>query len=217
MRVEGLARSQGRLIEITNPQMTARVLCPRHNHALNPTDTAICALYDELERFHQGRHDGWRDIDGNAIERWAIKVMTGMLVSGNLHWTRREGEKMEEVPIEMLNIMFGEAEIDDGCGFYFSFIPPEQMGDEPDPQVQLQVLPYPDDDPTDAGKVMGIEVRILGFRFTVAAFAQLQSTARVLWHRPPGFLFGPNGGIRLRWNRTNSTAMVGLTPHATSG
>lgn len=77
--------AEGEIKPLAPNNLTAKCLCVRHNSALSPLDSAalkfFAALKSCLEDGEEPRH---YLISGHDIERWLLKTLKSMAVSGNL-------------------------------------------------------------------------------------------------------------------------------------
>lgn len=203
--VEGLSWSDGPR-ELTEKAMATKMLCKRHNEALYSLDCAIGRLHDALLEAHQGQDIGTHDFDGEDLERWALKVLLGLGVSGDL-LVDGQKERME-APNLHLRILFGEDEMPEWCGFYY-------IGDRVPAFtadcLSLGLERYPADH-CEAGAVYGVTIRLLDFQFVTSITQRLAPGPQKLEYRPHGFILNnpERGRLRLRWNRTPSTKVLVL-------
>jgi hypothetical protein len=203
--VEGLSWSDGPR-ELTEKAMATKMLCKRHNEALHSLDWAIGRLHDALLKAHQGQDIGTHDFDGEDLERWALKVLLGLGVSGDL-LVDGQKERME-APDLHLRILFGEDEMPEWCGFYYiGGRLPAFTAD----CLSLGLERYPADH-CEAGAVYGVTVRLLDFQFVTSITQRLAPGPQKLEYRPHGFILDnpERGRVRLRWNRTPSTKVLVL-------
>jgi hypothetical protein len=183
--------------------MTAKVLCRRHNNALSPLDNTIGKFYEVLSGAHEGREVGAHEFDGEDFERWAIKVLLGLVVSGTLFGT--DG-KEATVPELYLSILFGDEDMPEGCGFLY-------IGDRVDgldaDLLNVAVNRYPPDDP-EAGSIFGVTIRLPGFQFMTTVTARLAVEKQRIFHRPGGFQLGvpERGRVGFRWTPPSNTGLV---------
>jgi hypothetical protein len=185
--------------------IVSRMLCERHNGKLSASDTAMCQLYDALENW-QGGHSVVIKIDGDALERCALKMLVGFAASGNL-CPADGGRSAKAVPPESwLNIIFCDAPFPDGCGFYFSEQPIRAVDDG----LAVRFSTAPPGEPA-AGSLIGIGIQLLGFTFIISIW-KAKDTGRRLWYRPTGFRLSDNradkGEILLSWKDTSSSSNI---------
>ena len=191
--VEGLSWMD-RPRNISPRALTARVLCTRHNSALSPLDNMIGKFFQVLAGAHTGRHVGAHSFYGADLERWAIKALLGLIVSGNFFG--KDGQEAT-VPERYVRILFGEENLPEGCGFFY--IGDAVKGLDVD-LLNATVNRYPPDDP-EAGSVFGITIRLPSFQFITTVTCRLHVEKQRLYYRPRGFQLGnpERGRIELIW------------------
>jgi hypothetical protein len=191
--VEGLSWTDGPR-NVSPRTLTARVLCVRHNSALSPLDNMIGDFYEVLARAHAGRDVGAHAFYGADLERWAIKVLLGLIVSGNFFG--KDGQKTT-VPQRYVRILFGEENLPEGCGFFYIGDPVEGLDAD---LLNIAINRYPPDDP-EAGSVFGITIRLPSFQFVTTVTCRLHVNKQRLYYRPLGFQLGDpeRGRIGLIW------------------
>ena len=212
LHVDGLSWAEGTQ-QLTARTMTAKVLCERHNNALSALDTFIGEFDDVLTASLQG-DAGAHVFDGEDLERWALKVLLGLGVSGNLA-ASEDGEKLgPRVPELYLRILFGEEALPERCGFFYVGDPIKLMeGDA----LNVKFMTYPQGDP-EVGKVYGVILKLRFFTFVMSVTNSLSPVLNVpdgaggltrhrLSYRPNGFIVGEKGDrgrIGLRWDQVLS-------------
>lgn len=77
--------------QLTERTMVSNMLCLKHNNGLSNLDSMIGRFYDVIASSHAGRDSGWHSFEGELLERWALKLMCGLLASGN-YGNARGGE-----------------------------------------------------------------------------------------------------------------------------
>jgi hypothetical protein len=186
--------------------LTAKVLCERHNSALSPLDTAIRNLYSALDRADTGQQAGDRLLDGEDVERWAVKVLLGLTTSGNVLGANGKPERLETVPEQWLRYLFGDEAAPQGCGFYY-------VGDGIDgfdaDLLDVAVNRWPPGDPQE-GFVFGVTIKLGRFQFVTAPFAKLEVEKQRLIHRPAEFKIGEPECLRvqLRWEPPSTRVLI---------
>jgi hypothetical protein len=110
--------------EVPTKALTARVLCERHNSALSPLDSVAQRLMDAFNCLNAKRQEGFSDrkehiylFNGHDVERWVLKVLCGIVVSGN---ASTDGESIRgwRPSEQWLRILFGEAQFPQRWGLY---------------------------------------------------------------------------------------------------
>ena len=78
--------------------LASNILCERHNTALSPLDAAIGGFSQTIGDFDRALHPAAtdpsferRDFCGEDLERWMLKCLIGMSVSGNIGGTLKSG------------------------------------------------------------------------------------------------------------------------------
>jgi hypothetical protein len=177
--------------------LTAHILCKRHNNALSPIDDTIGVLYDALLGALHGRDVGEPSLDGEDLERWAMKLMFGIAASGNVTYPGIGKVVAPTVPVEYLRVLFGEEEFPDGCGF--KFVPKELPGPQGRTALSYQINNFPDGDQA----AFGITIKILScFQYLTSLVTPVTQIGHIrLLHQPGGFVLGvpERGHVRLRW------------------
>jgi hypothetical protein len=179
--------------------LTAKVLCQRHNEALSGLDAMIGEFYDFLRAAIVGPHAGSRIFDGEDLERWAMKVLLGLTVSGNVASGQKKARAVE-VPDLYLRILFGEEDMPQRCGFMYVAA---EVPDLEANQLALALNHCPLDGSERSGQVYGITVRMLNsFQYTTSITEPLETlNDEPLYYRPAGIQLGDpeRGRLRLRW------------------
>lgn len=103
--------------------LASRILCQRHNGALSPLDAIALRFYRRANsaREHllapRGRRDKVYLFNGNDLERWMLKVLCGLLVSGNA--ATGDGSKFVSEPIPAwIDVLMGRREMPAKLGLH---------------------------------------------------------------------------------------------------
>ncbi|MGE0396458.1 MAG: hypothetical protein AB7T06_07050 [Kofleriaceae bacterium] len=179
--------------------LTAKVLCQRHNEALSGLDAMIGEFYDFLRAAIIGPHAGSRIFDGEDLERWAMKALLGLAVSGNIASGGKKA-RAAEVPELYLRILFGDEEMPARCGFkYIAAKVPDLEAN----QLTLALNHHPLDGGERSGQVFGLTIRMLNsFQYATSITEPLETlNDEPLYHRPAGIQLGDpeRGRLGLRW------------------
>jgi hypothetical protein len=164
--------------------LTSRILCKRHNNALDPLDRAICDLFDFIDQARKTVDVPMLALDGEDLERWAIKVLVGLTVSGNAPRLDGKRERAEAIPLTWLRYLFGEDSLVERCGFYYRN---KELTDFVGDLLVVRLDRWADvpGEPTP-GAVFGITLRLAN------AF-QYGTTFNVRWEPEPGLTYRPGG------------------------
>lgn len=203
--VEGLSWLSGPR-KITPKALQAKVLCERHNNALSSLDTTIGRFYDVIAAAQKGDNIGCHIFDGEDIERWAMKVLLGLAMSGNLRGRDGRPAKAYALPEQYLRILFAEESMPDGCGFFYVGDP---IDDIDAGLLDVSINHYPLDH-QNAGEVFGVTIKLLGFQFITSVMARIEVERQRIWYRPGEFRFGKpdRGRIALRWTPPSNVGLV---------
>ncbi|HEY0991815.1 MAG TPA: hypothetical protein VGD80_32415, partial [Kofleriaceae bacterium] len=107
---------------LTAKALQSKVLCKRHNEALSPLDDNITNLYDMMRRWQDRKVVGDLVLDGEDLERWAIKVMFGLFASGSSQLLDADSAPVDRtttLPRRYMRILFGE-KMPRGRGFAYA-------------------------------------------------------------------------------------------------
>jgi hypothetical protein len=182
---------------VTPATMTARVLCEVHNGKLSPYDSEICKLFDALLASQRKQLATWVTINGNHIERWALKVLFADLASAKIFHLDGTRPPKTHPDTDWLRILFDDQPMPSLCGLYYSEKPFRQT----EPYAVLATFnnftPEHDRFPET---LYGMSVHLLGFNFTLA-LRPLDATHNLIY-RPLGFSSwgSETAGIRMAWS-----------------
>jgi hypothetical protein len=96
--------------KVSSASLTGKMLCERHNNALSPLDELTAKFF----RFFTS---GWNGdtvevylIRGFDLERWLLKMLCGLVVSGNATFNGKQLLNWKP-PFQWLEILFGNADV----------------------------------------------------------------------------------------------------------
>jgi hypothetical protein len=183
---------------LTATALQSKVLCKRHNEALSPLDDNITNLDDMMRRLQDRKVVGNLALDGEDLERWALKVMFGLFASGSSELVGTDGERVPRstaIPRKHLRVLFGDARMPKRAGFYYAH---SVFGHLKPTSVRCRV------DHTPGSTVPGsIVFSLVGFTWitTLTTNALLPAPGREPYvYRPSDFVIGDTGRLTLRWN-----------------
>lgn len=92
---------------VSTPNLTAHVLCRRHNSALSPLDSTGAQFFRAIKNLSSSNYDGRENVlafNGRDIERWMLKTMYGMLASKLLQarFGMRIGADIDSMCVDLL-------------------------------------------------------------------------------------------------------------------
>jgi hypothetical protein len=103
---------------IPSSALTAHILCKTHNEGLSVLDAEALRLFQWLAPIEG---DGVAlseqiNLDGRLFERWLLKVLCGLLASGNLRFSNA---RVVGTPgVDWLEVLYALAPMQPGCGVY---------------------------------------------------------------------------------------------------
>lgn len=189
LRVGGLSWGAGRK-DVSNAALASRMLCGRHNSMLHALDDAAIDLHDAWLAALLG-HGTRRSLVGDDIERWALKVLVGMVASGGAHLDGRKVRALPDRPV--LDALFGFRTLPSPLGFYLV------KHSDTDDGLKISVERPPPGHEM-AGRAFGITIQIVTFRFLTWLGSKPPQGANLV-HRPAGLDFGPLGRIDFQWSQ----------------
>lgn len=138
--------------------LTAKCLCRRHNSALHPLDDAALSLFSFLRRAFESETGVVQAVvSGHDIERWLLKTLKAMAVSGNL------GSGGERLQGRFSNGIHVDALLDDpgawppGTGLYCVMA----SGETTQNHNRFQLAPMT----TESGQLSALWASIMGLNF----------------------------------------------------
>jgi hypothetical protein len=180
--------------------LVGKILCRKHNSALSGLDDAGKTLFDGMDRMDAtsgkaGEKHETSVVNGDDLERWMLKILCGGLFSGIM--TVPEGT-MKGVcpPLDLLKILFQNAQFPDGQGLYFRAGTPGEAFST-DPAVLKLVVSY------DKNVVTGLRMWVFNFEFHLVLVHLPPTLPPMLEHahyRPIGLVVdGSANDIRFTW------------------
>jgi hypothetical protein len=185
---------------ISSSTLKARILCETHNERLSALDTEASRLFRWLTPIAVPGADlsPQIDLDGKLFERWLLKVLCGLLASGNLQYSNA---RVHGTPgIDWLQILYGLAPMQPPRGVY------QWTGrDERDYQHGISVKPVYHTLNQDLA-LTGAVFTLHGIRWLLAMQDPAgwgEESAGWRTHRPDGLRFhgddGLFGTLHLKW------------------
>ncbi len=156
--------------------LTSRILCQRYNNALSSLDEKAVRFFksfDERGVYHTD-HKLLFLFNGHDFERWILKVLCGMIFSGNY-----PEDVIGDVRIasEWIEILFGDRDFPNDQGLYIC----NDIGHEFDGKLDLQNQLI-----SNKEGVSGIRVFICGYEFilSMSGFSSRRFDGRHFVYRP---------------------------------
>lgn len=182
----------GQKKDLPTRALTAKILCDRHNAALAPLDNVAKRLCQAMFRASDqdanapvlADKESWEVFfNGYDIERWMLKVLCGVLISGG---AVRNGVAIRDwtPPEQLLRILFKNEAFPAGQGLYLRTIP----GAEHDSNVHLACEPFISPSSDGPLEMSGARVEIFGMPLylilTDAHFELFGASRKLFTYRP---------------------------------
>jgi hypothetical protein len=194
----------------------ARILCTKHNSALHPLDDECLKLFkffQEVDRALATTAVTGRllfDISGDALERWMLKALVGLVASGNAAKDNQPLLKSPP-PLACLQLLYGREAMPPGWGLYLAY----ELGERVMATRGMAFAPL-----IDRGRVLGAVCQIHGFRFLLAMAVpeadRKGSLLETAVHRPAYLSFSHSvrpSSVRLNitWNTSEPSHGLEIT------
>ncbi|MCE9567631.1 MAG: hypothetical protein K8U57_36990 [Planctomycetes bacterium] len=173
VKARGLAfQKSGEIQTFPIDGMASRILCDKHNSALSIYDSAADQFGKALQRLNaaEAGEKGEPEthvINGDLLERWALKTMIGCLTSGAMQKEGANSMKGHLPPKEWLDHLYSGVPIDGGKGLY---LVPGQASVGLDGQRSnfgVSVLSVPRASDPEVTLVVGARIYLLGFELNL--------------------------------------------------
>lgn len=152
--------------------LTANCLCREHNSALSPLDAAALFFFSSLKSCLDRESDSMRYlVSGHDIERWLLKTIKALAVSGNIARGQQRLSGAFASDIQVLDMLDDPRIWPQGAGLYCTM----NAGDLTHNHNRFQLAPYMN----ARDEVNGLGVNIMGLDF-------------VLMLEPPDALLNPS-------------------------
>lgn len=206
LRASGLAwLSEGEEKILPPNALASNILCTRHNSALSSLDSIAVRLFQAFNE-ENAAHSGNQELylfSGHDIERWLLKILCGLVYSGNFTHTHKNSHSLDE---KWLEILFGYAEFGNEQGFYVCNQPGERH--EGPRGVKVGVIER-------EGQISGIGVWVCGYELILSmnGFPKRIFDGRSVVYRPLEFYtVGPSyeKSIVLSWNGNADLGTISL-------
>jgi hypothetical protein len=154
----------------------SNVLCKHHNSLLSDVDVEAAAMFRCVKNFHDGKSFGEVVLDGDKIERWTLKVLSGLLASGNTRRADGTSTKGTAPPVHWNRVLFGHDRMPADRGLHF-FERAQGDGKE----LAVTINSHAEDN-----RIYGITIQMLGLNLHLC----LQ---KLVWERPEKCILRPRG------------------------
>lgn len=121
LEVSGFIWQKGQKMSLGPSSLTASVLCEHHNNTLTDLDNNIVQIFRDFRTAGDTSNHSFKNrklnIDGLLLQRWILKVMCGMLASGNA-MKSPDSTFSKDIPVEWLQCLYGKRAFDTNTGFF---------------------------------------------------------------------------------------------------
>lgn len=107
---------EGNQKEVSINSLTGKILCSRHNHALSPLDATAIKFFEFFTKPWDGDKDEILLLSGAELERWMLKMLCGIVASGNATFGKTTGKW--QPPQNWLRILYGTDKIEAPAGLH---------------------------------------------------------------------------------------------------
>lgn len=160
-----LPGSETKVLGVDN--LTARILCVRHNNALSPLDAEGALFLRTLRQVHQhlqkrslSKRNRFYLLSGDAIELWMLKTLAGMYHSKNATSDGAALASTSRLNEQLVVDALQEQRWLPNCGLYFRSIVGEDIAS--DDAIGFAPLTSHRD-----GRTVGCKLKLVGLEFTV--------------------------------------------------
>ncbi len=125
LEVSGFKWLKGETKKLPTAALTSKILCTNHNSKLSGLDAQIVNIFKEFKEFSDTSlvplKNIKRNIDAKSFEKWMLKVLCGMIASGNA--SKEDGIEIDfEIPSLWIDLLFSDDPLPKEIGLYFKSI-----------------------------------------------------------------------------------------------
>jgi len=198
--IDGLPWSN-RQVALPATSLGSNVLCKHHNSLLSDVDVEAASMFRYVKNFREGRSFGEIVLDGDKIERWTLKVLSGLLASGNMRRADGSSTKGFVPPVNWNRVLFGLDRMPADRGLHFFERP---QGDAK--ELAVTINSHAADN-----RIYGITIQMLGLNLHLC----LQ---KLVWERPEKCILRPRGfyfpniasTMKFSWSGSGTQATIVL-------
>jgi hypothetical protein len=180
----------GKQVALPATSLGSNVLCKHHNSLLSDVDVEAASMFRCAKDVREGKRFGEILLDGDKIERWSLKVLSGLLASGNTRRADGTSTKGFAPPANWNRVLFGQVPMPADCGLHF-FEQPQSDGKQ---ELAVTINSHAEDN-----RIYGITVQMMGLNLHLC----LQ---KLVWERPekcilrPRAIYFPTIGSTMRFS-----------------
>lgn len=193
--------------------VASNVLCTTHNSELAPLDAVAGRFVQALQDIHtdmktrrRRRPPTVESFDGELLERWLLKCLCGLVVSGTVETKGVPDPQSWRPPEGWLDVLFGDSPMPAGLGLYFLGQPGERA--EIVPHFSFGVIS------NSSSKVYGLTASVIEKRFLLAMNAPTLNPDSLLHGAVlhPGEFVARNGIneslVQITWRKATGPGVV---------
>jgi hypothetical protein len=181
-------------------RLASNILCKDHNSALSGLDTVgkrwvehLAAVNADINAVARPRPETMFLINGHDLERWIVKMLCGLVVSGTVEVPGIADPRAWRPPVDWLEMVYGLRPLPLGCGLNFIGQPGEELRN----RIEIGVISNSIDGP------YGLPVTFYGLRFLFAMSTSRDGLLQNATYRPE-IIHSTNSDIEdytlLRWS-----------------
>ncbi len=174
--IDGLPWSN-RQVALPATSLGSNVLCKHHNSLLSDVDVEAAGMFRCIKNFHEGKRFDEIMLDGDKIERWTLKVLSGLLASGNTRRADGTSTKGFAPPPIWNRVLFGLDRMPADCGLHFF----ERAQGDGKEELAVTINSHAEDN-----RIYGISIQMMGLNLHLC----LQ---KLVWERPEKCILRPRG------------------------
>jgi hypothetical protein len=140
LEVSGFKWLNGETKKISTASLTSKILCSYHNSKLSSLDAEIVSIFRDFKELSDLNSVSYKNrkknINAIVFEKWILKVLCGMVASGNA--SKDSGEKIEfEIPSPWVENLFSPQPLPSEIGIHikvtinYKFEPVDRIGFSP--------------------------------------------------------------------------------------
>jgi len=199
LKIGGISWHRVGPTELAPSNLQARILCQKHNENLSILDIEVGRFFKALRDFYKKETKGVNSFNGEIVERWMIKVLCGLLASGNI--SRTDGlPSSQNLPLWLLEILFGHKTMPANWGLRFFDVTEPQMS-----ELEVTLNSHRD------GRIWGIRIGFVGFNFQVALMRVNYTGSGINVYRPRALVLEDEGRIQFDWSDSTLKQEVNIS------
>lgn len=125
LEVSGFKWLKGEIKKLPTTTLTSNILCTNHNSKLSDLDAQIVNIFKDFKEFSENylapQKNKKRNINAKSFEKWMLKVLCGMISSGNA--SKENGIVINfEIPSQWIDLLFSDEPLPPQIGLHIKSI-----------------------------------------------------------------------------------------------